>query len=342
MLAATNLDLSGIYRHPVFRSHSTVESHTELAATLTAHQLRWGKGEVATALHLRKLQRISLMILSYGAEVEVCPEAFADFTLVQMPLRGRTEIECDGVELTLAPGDVGVLSPRERVRLLWQPGCEQLIVKIPNELLRRSACTTCPLSHCPPRADLCEGWREHAFKLDHRLATQWNALLQQLLLLPSSERDGIAHPAWTGQLEHTVAMFLHAHQPCVLARDNDPDGDAEDADLGSAADRTRLEQVERYIRARLFAPISLEDLARAGGVSARTLNVLCHRHHGVAPMMLLRNLRLEAARERLLSTPGASVTDVALECGFGHLGRFSAYYRSRFGELPSETTLQRH
>ncbi len=32
-----------------------------------------------------------------------------------------------------------------------------------------------------------------------------------------------------------------------------------------------------------------------------------------------------------------SVTDVALECGFSHLGRFSTRYRALFGESPSET-----
>ncbi len=58
-------------------------------------------------------------------------------------------------------------------------------------------------------------------------------------------------------------------------------------------------------------------------------------------MELLRNLRLDAARQRLLSERSSSVTDVALEFGFGHLGRFSAYYRSRFGELPRQTLLER-
>ncbi|MFP5477787.1 MAG: helix-turn-helix domain-containing protein, partial [Gammaproteobacteria bacterium] len=35
------------------------------------------------------------------------------------------------------------------------------------------------------------------------------------------------------------------------------------------------------------------------------------------------------------------VAGVALRWGFGHLGRFSADYRARFGEYPSET-VRRH
>ena len=38
--------------------------------------------------------------------------------------------------------------------------------------------------------------------------------------------------------------------------------------------------------------------------------------------------------------PGESVTDIAERWNFNHLGRFSADYRARFGELPS-ATLQR-
>jgi transcriptional regulator GlxA family with amidase domain len=30
-----------------------------------------------------------------------------------------------------------------------------------------------------------------------------------------------------------------------------------------------------------------------------------------------------------------------MSCGFGHMGRFSAEYRRRFGESPSETLKQR-
>lgn len=40
---------------------------------------------------------------------------------------------------------------------------------------------------------------------------------------------------------------------------------------------------------------------------------------------------------KLLECTDRKVTDVAGDCGFGHLGRFSAYQQRRFGELPRET-----
>ncbi|MGT2509228.1 helix-turn-helix domain-containing protein [Cupriavidus basilensis] len=96
-----------------------------------------------------------------------------------------------------------------------------------------------------------------------------------------------------------------------------------------------------YIESYLCAPVSLEDLASAASVSCRTLNTLCQRYNGIAPMELLRNARLDAVRTRLLLDPGASVTETALTYGFGHLGRFAAYYAARFNELPSDTQKRR-
>jgi AraC-like DNA-binding protein len=56
-------------------------------------------------------------------------------------------------------------------------------------------------------------------------------------------------------------------------------------------------------------------------------------------MTVLRQARLDAAH-RCLRQGGQTVTEVAYAHGFEHLGRFSAYYRERFGELPSVTAAQ--
>jgi transcriptional regulator GlxA family with amidase domain len=49
-------------------------------------------------------------------------------------------------------------------------------------------------------------------------------------------------------------------------------------------------------------------------------------------------VRLERARNLLLKPDDtASVTGIALLCGFSNLGHFANAYRNRFGELPSQT-----
>ena len=84
--------------------------------------------------------------------------------------------------------------------------------------------------------------------------------------------------------------------------------------------------------------LRVADLARATGVSARTLFRAYARHRGAPPMASLRRSRLEEVRRRLQAgATGDSVTAAALDHGFSHLGRFAGYYERCFGERPSDT-----
>ena len=62
------------------------------------------------------------------------------------------------------------------------------------------------------------------------------------------------------------------------------------------------------------------------------------RFLGCAPLKFLHSERFEQARRKLLrAPPSANVMQIASDCGFNHLGRFSLTYRSRYGESPSDT-----
>ena len=55
-------------------------------------------------------------------------------------------------------------------------------------------------------------------------------------------------------------------------------------------------------------------------------------------MAYLKRLRLEEVRRLLLARrDGTSVSRIALDWGFEHLGRFASDYRQAFGETPSQT-----
>jgi transcriptional regulator GlxA family with amidase domain len=97
----------------------------------------------------------------------------------------------------------------------------------------------------------------------------------------------------------------------------------------------QVRRAETYIRAHAGNAIGLAEIARAAGASERTLQACFKKHYRVSPMHFLRNLRLDNARERILS--GSSVSDAALDSGFAHLGRFAKYYADRFGDLPSSS-----
>jgi AraC-like DNA-binding protein len=97
-----------------------------------------------------------------------------------------------------------------------------------------------------------------------------------------------------------------------------------------------------YIEAKLGLPITIADVAEASGIAGRTLFKHFMDYHGISPMRYLRNARFAKAREALRrGRPDDSVTEIAMRCGFSHMGRFSVEYRRRFGEAPSETLRRR-
>src|SRR5262245_7789610 len=107
-----------------------------------------------------------------------------------------------------------------------------------------------------------------------------------------------------------------------------------------AATPRYVRQIEDYLAGNALQPVTLTELSTVSGMSVRCIQAGFRRWRGCTPMEFLRARRFEHARERLLGrsgNPASSVARVAMECGFGHLGRFSIDYRARFGESPKET-----
>lgn len=100
----------------------------------------------------------------------------------------------------------------------------------------------------------------------------------------------------------------------------------------------RVRMAEEFMRAHSDEPLSMAAVAREVGVGLRSLQFAFMEARAMGPRDVLLRMRLERARERLLSArPAETVTTIALDCGFAHLGRFPAAYRIAFGELPAET-----
>lgn len=333
MQSLAKLDVSKLYDNLIFQSESAYEVRTRLSGMLSEHDLSLGQGAVNAALFECRLNEISIMKLTYGAEVDVKSAPFEGFSLVQTPLRGRFDVDTGCSQRSFAPGDVAILSPREDIGIHWQQDSEQIIVKIPHQLFWRhgGACGGQPCSSA--------GFQSPAFKLDPGLTSLWCSLVQQAIDLSNGYGGARLSNEWLEHFERSLVLFLLTHQegrrPSITDCSQCP---AQPVNPPPRAAAAPLERMESYIHQRLCAPISLVDLAYAAGLSPRSLNALCHRHHGVSPMVLLRNIRLDEVRRKLQSRPDANVTTIALDHGFGHLGRFSAYYRERFGELPRNTT----
>lgn len=129
--------------------------------------------------------------------------------------------------------------------------------------------------------------------------------------------------------EELVSAFLEAVAQQLPSH-------SDEADRRDAAVLKRVDQVMQ--ESHLVEP-KVSDLCEACEVPRRTLNRAFQNALGMGPATYLRRVRLNRARRALReeTTRSITVTDVALELGFWHLGRFAEQYAELFGESPHET-----
>lgn len=93
-----------------------------------------------------------------------------------------------------------------------------------------------------------------------------------------------------------------------------------------------------FMHANIDQQITIPMICQAVGVSVRALENGFRAFKGTTPAAYLRSIRLTAARCDLVDPSNSNtVQAICLKWGFFHFGRFSALYRSTYGEGPSET-----
>ncbi|MDZ4327596.1 MAG: hypothetical protein U1A73_21625, partial [Pseudomonas sp.] len=210
---SVGLNLSLMCREPVFTSRSAQETQRLMGQALVEHELDWPRGGVDTAFYRGQVASCELYALRYGGQVEIRPQPFEDFVLVQMPLRGSATLESDGMGYDVSPGEVAILSPRKQARVVWEEGCEQLILKLPRALLDASQNALAD--------DLPSGFTlAPVSRLERPLAVRWFRLVSELLEhLPEGESS--APPSrWLQHLEQSLPLFLLSH--CGVAQQESP------------------------------------------------------------------------------------------------------------------------
>jgi AraC-like DNA-binding protein len=100
-----------------------------------------------------------------------------------------------------------------------------------------------------------------------------------------------------------------------------------------------VKRFEDLLAANPDRPLYLTEICKGIGVAERTLRAACEEHLGMGPIRFLTLRRMHLVRRALQhADPSKStVTRIVTDYGFWELGRFSAAYRTLFGESPSET-----
>lgn len=112
----------------------------------------------------------------------------------------------------------------------------------------------------------------------------------------------------------------------------------EDAARIASGAACKVSEAEEFMRANYSEPLSVARVADAVGIGTRSLQVAFRQFREMTPRARLTRIRLERAHEALCrGGESGSVTEIALACGFTHLGRFSQIYHATYGERPSDT-----
>jgi AraC-like DNA-binding protein len=94
-------------------------------------------------------------------------------------------------------------------------------------------------------------------------------------------------------------------------------------------------RIDRWLRAHLSEPLRVADLAAHCGFGMRRFHQLFNEAFGESPYRYLQRLRLDTAMT-LLGDPRHSLTDIALEVGFGDQSALTHAFTRRFGLAPGQ------
>lgn len=266
---------------------------------------------------------LSLNALSYGSEVTVQAPSPSDSYLVKLTLRGASEVRQGRDGFATTASTVCVLNPTRELVDHMSADFDMLIVQLDGPQLRRvlvedfGVTVRRALEFLPARHPL-EGAIGSLARFVQGICAELDSGAGALV------RPQVRAPLARTLMNLVLTGLPHNYSERLQRTDR------------ALAPRC-VRAVEDYIDANLAEPLGLDDLLAVAGTSARTLQTAFLRHRGTTPMRFLRDRRLERARAEILRRPHARLTDIAIECGFGHLGRFAQHYRERFGEPPSRS-----
>lgn len=306
---------------PFFASQDVDEARARVAEVYCDHRLEpMGKSGFDARHNRLTGSDLSINVMTYSAKTMIIPGALKEFYLFQYPLSGHASISNGANCHEIGGGRSGVVNPSESTCMIWGEGCTQLMIQVRRDTLQRTA---------RGHFGLPDGQSLRFCGANDMRAQEGKVFLGLLNYAMSGEGVLGAGGLMGQQLETTLMVGLLQTQRHNLSEHG--------LEAGGALPRA-VRLAEDYMNAHLAEPITLGTLARETGVSERALQMAFRAARDRSPMAVLRDLRLERSWQELShAEPGTNVTDVAMQLGFYHLGRFSEHFRRKFGCTPSET-----
>ena len=243
--------------------------------------------------------------------------------ILHVPLGRRHVYALGGRTLEARPDTAVLLAPGQEYTLHFEPDDCLVVLRLPGSALADEL-----VNRDPAMGLTSLGTREVPLA-GHRLGAL--AAIHRMLVDATTPKTGNASAPRARQLQARLCSWLADQVLGTRPSSSVP-----------ALGIQRIRMVEAWIDAHLADPITLGRLCAVAGVGDRYLESAFRAHRGQTPLQFVMARRLARVRRRLLeSEPGDSVTQLAHDAGFVHLGRFAARYRSAYRESPSATLRHR-
>jgi AraC-like DNA-binding protein len=289
----------------------------------------------AALAHKARLANSLMYLSSCSVGLKIITQPVGENFIFYMPLRGRIELTRESGSTNVGPGQIAAVNPNEKYSLAKADNCRILTLKVRRADIDRQA------------RELSDGHFDKGWHFDTARPIQLErrpALVQILETAYAeifSERSIFSDPRYCEPLETLLIRLL-------LCQAVDDDNCREvPAHYRAGPVPYYMIRVEHAVAADARRDWTIAELAEISGVSARSLFASFKQFRGTSPVRYVKTQKLERIRLELLACGAGrderrTVTSIAYDWGFYHMGDFSAAYRKRFGELPSETMRKQH
>ncbi len=322
--------LGPLNQNELFTTNDLDEARELVAKLFCSHKLDIISNSEEMHLQLNSVAgaQLSINYIHYGATVLIEPGELENFYLIQIPLRGNAEItngqfQCDSNCM------IGtILNPDRHTKMIWHAGCQQILIyidknsfkkfieKFIGRSLRKPAIFETEINFNRPEL---ANWRRH--------------LIALVAAADAGKLFGGAEFLNQQLLEQELLSEFVTFQPSNIQQFT--------KSVATGPVEIYVKRAQQYIIENAANPIALDDIATAVGVPGRTLQYGFQCSLNSSPMAALRSERLMQVRHELASGHcERTIASTATKWGFFHFGRFSQYYRQKFGERPIETMRQ--
>lgn len=269
-------------------------------------------------------KKVKIGAISYGTDVSIHINALGSYS-ISLPLLGHQQLRSRGASFDSDAKTGLIVSNIEQQELIISRDCKKIQVAIPEDSMRS---VLSQLLSTPVKDSII--FEPQMSLMNTQFLQVWWKNIHQCLEFRQHYADLSALTLLSDDYESFLIKGL------LLSQENNYSSQLRK--LNDHQQHHSVQRVKEFIHRFADKELDANDLLMVSGTSKSKLYREFQEDLNMSPMDYLKNYRLEKIHQVLLQkNPNHSISRLALDWGFRHLGRFSQDYREKYGVSPSET-----